>query len=156
MGRISGFYAVTLGHSTPWLITHRHKLTEGTLKITPVVHPKGESNISAGEKLPNCKFVILKPDGIIFTDSISRDSLAGMDFLCGEGEKTGPVVGLFLNHDDAMACSRCKEELKNLDSRWQNETTKVLQRIGNNHPIFIIPNPLEWGLSEEDLQIPAE
>ena len=150
---ICAFYAVTLGHPTPYLFTLRH--SQHDLRKIPVIYPRGEIGAIPGEKLPSGNLVIFYPDGIKLAEGISRIPGKTM-IIFNEEVLTRPVVGLFLDHQKAKDCFKCKKEPERLDPRWQEETTEVLGLIGNSHEIFIIPNSLEWVFSKEDLQSPVK
>lgn len=53
---------------------------------------------------------------------------------------TQKIAGLFLNEEAARSClSLSHREAEECDPRWEQETKEVLEAIGSNHPVFIIP-----------------
>lgn len=62
------------------------------------------------------------------------------------GDKTSPIVALFLKKDNAMECFN-SDNLQNCDKRWKEETLETLDEIGSVHPVFvpsIMEGPSYW------------
>lgn len=59
-----------------------------------------------------------------------------VDAVCW-GDRTSPIAALCLKKEEALMCLHSKE-LKGCDQRWRKETEKTLEKIGDNHPIFIL------------------
>lgn len=52
---------------------------------------------------------------------------------------TSPVVALFLDYGDGLACFR-QADLQPLDPRWRDDTLRTLAAIGPDNPKFILSN----------------
>ncbi len=102
-------------------------------------HPKG-SRLKGGRLLG-----LTRRGLILYNDAYFRPGEGGphkpsLFEECGysyEGERTGDVIGLFLKYDDAL---RCFYSLRHhcLDSEWETKTKEVLEKIGHDHPTFVI------------------
>jgi hypothetical protein len=51
--------------------------------------------------------------------------------------KSAPIAALFLEKKPAMVCSRTTE-LHPCDSRWEQETLKVVSAVESDHPVFAV------------------
>jgi len=126
------FYAVTQ--------TSVYQLTDKKdKKNTPIVKKialKGKSEIPMGRALKNGHLVGITRFGIIlYNDFKGRDPELINTALWGD--KTSPVVALFLDKKQALACLDSKS-LQVCDCRWQSHTKEVIKAIGKNHPVFIV------------------
>jgi len=52
------------------------------------------------------------------------------------GGGTSPIVGLFLQEDEARVCLN-SGELTPLNPRWRQQTEATLEAIGDDHPKFV-------------------
>jgi len=55
------------------------------------------------------------------------------------GDQTSAVVALFDNEAAAMQCFN-EPDLKPCDPRWIEQTRRVLNAIGDDHPTFFVPH----------------
>jgi len=147
---IHKFYAVTLSRSL-YLVSD-----EKDSHKTPIVEKialLGESRVLPGECLHNGELVGITRRGIFLyfkfygqestrSDKIQR--LEDVNTYYWGGHSTY-IVGLFLKESSARRCLNSKN-LKICDSRWKNKTTEVLKLIGDDHPVFILPQ-------DKDLEI---
>ena len=51
--------------------------------------------------------------------------------------RSSPIVALFETEEEAMKCFEA-ENPEPADLRWLDSTQKVLEKIGDNHPAFIV------------------
>ncbi len=56
------------------------------------------------------------------------------------GDSSKPIVALFLNKKNAIACAKSKNLVED-DKRWRVKTSEVLREIGFGHPFLIISRP---------------
>ncbi len=56
------------------------------------------------------------------------------------GDSSKPIVALFLEEKDAIACARSNNIVED-DKRWRMKTKAVLREIGFGHPFLIISRP---------------
>ena len=98
----------------------------------------GGSLLSIGKRL-----ILFFPTngGTVFERRIEKIS------PCHWGEQTALVVALFSGKDTALKCfyeiDPCSSPN---DPRWAKDTSKVLNEIGDRHPIFSICNDSELSL----------
>lgn len=55
------------------------------------------------------------------------------------GDQTSPVVALFEKEADAKECFN-EPNLKPCDPRWIEQTRRILDVIGEEHPVFFVPH----------------
>jgi hypothetical protein len=139
-GILHEFFAVTLSGS---LYHISDEFVNGCPSVVKIAR-KGESRVDVGERLRSGQLVGLVGRKIVLysEDAPLASSLKKQD--PGEvstylwGGHTSPVVALFLREEDAMACFLDKTEKTALDNDWRDYTQAALERIGKNHPVFII------------------
>lgn len=51
--------------------------------------------------------------------------------------KSSPIIALFAGQEEAMRCFE-SEDLQPADERWLDSTKKILEKIGDDHPVFVI------------------
>jgi hypothetical protein len=61
------------------------------------------------------------------------------------GGNTSQIVALFLNKEEALFCSS-QPDLRACDPRWINQTKKVLEEIGEDHPTITICHDRNFSL----------
>ena len=117
------FYAVT--------VTSVYRVTDKTDELgVPIVEKialNSNSRVAIGERLRGGTRVCVSPDGIILYNENNENHPSP------NGGRTSPIIALFLDRERAMECLESEKS----DSRWEEETKKVLNRIKDN-PVFII------------------
>ncbi|MBI1971315.1 MAG: hypothetical protein HYS52_00485 [Candidatus Wildermuthbacteria bacterium] len=133
-----------------WVVTKTsiyHVVSKG-----PDGHPaarkialRGISEIPVGDKLEGGTMIGICTFLLAFIDEKYGwlSPLTGFEREPGEvskqwwGERTSPIVGLFLSEDEARKCFE-EKNLRPRDPRWIEQTKTVVQAIGNEHPAFVI------------------
>jgi len=110
---------------------------------------RGKSKIPVGGRLTGGKFVGIMQNLVLYNQDHSKSGgIQRPDEIDSsfEGGHTSYIIALFLNKDEAMACSG-SENLKMFDPRWRKQTEEVLRVIGNkHHPVFILPRNKKLGI----------
>ncbi len=131
------FYAVT--KTSVYSVTD--KRDENGWPIVEKIALRKESFIPIGGRLENGRLVGVTSIGILLYDEDhprpGRRQLPEMVNIAFYGGKTSPIIALFLEKDEAMACSN-SENLEISDLRWRGQTEEVLNMIGNDHEVFVI------------------
>lgn len=128
-GILHEFFAVTLSGS---LYHISDEFVDGCPSVVKIAR-KGESQVDIGKRLSGGKLVCLADRRIYLND----EPMPMVDCYVPGGH-TSPVIALFLREEDAMACFLDKIEKTALDNDWRDYTRATLERIGKNHPVFII------------------
>lgn len=108
---------------------------------------RGNSSIPVGQRLSKTQMISIGKQiiGYIPEKYGSLHQLTGVERDISRvnttfwGGNTSFVVALFENEADAMKCFD-SSDLKPCDSRWIGQTKRVLELIGENHPVFFIPH----------------
>jgi hypothetical protein len=100
---------------------------------------KGESAIPVGGELENGTMIAITkqlqayiPEGGGMTSFQRRIEDVNTRYWGGNSSN---IIALFTTKKKAMDCF-AQEGLKPCDSRWIEETKKVIEKIGENHPAF--------------------
>lgn len=139
-GVLHEFFAVTLSGSV-YRISDEVK--DGCPNVVKIAL-RGESHIGVNERLRNGNLVGLIERRIIlyFEPHPPTDFPKHQDpwqintYFWGGG--TSSIVALFLREEDAMACFLDRVGKTALDEKWSNYTQATLERIGKDHPVFVI------------------
>ena len=136
---IHNFFAVTLSGSLYRISDRKNK--DGYPIVRRISGPKNP-NMLVGDCLKNGQAVGISELGICLFRPHPRYGLHfdRMNSINWGGGTSGPV-GLFLNRVSADKCIS-DGDFKALNKRYRAHTVAVLQKIGNNHPIFSISDRL--------------
>jgi hypothetical protein len=135
--KLDRFFAVTKTS------TYRVESEKGENRdpIVEKIALRGESRVQIGGRLHNGDFVgIMKGGLVLYIEDHPKDGRIQKPEEVNTafwGGHTSPIIGLFLELEEAMACHN-SENLEICDSRWRKETEETLRAIGNNHPVFIL------------------
>lgn len=106
----------------------------------PIVEKIAEKKISPfpiGGKLKNgSRIGIMLKMGIVLYNPSRREEKPEQVNIARWGGKTSSIVALFLEKDRAIRCLDSKN-ITMCDPRWKKETLETLEKIGNNHPVFV-------------------
>ncbi|MDO8510087.1 MAG: hypothetical protein Q7S15_00490 [bacterium] len=125
-------YAVTrtslyrLGSESGTSVLEKRAMRENTL-----------SRVEVGGKMAG-SFIALTKRGIILTHSRVLVDSSGNPLFEECGDRTSPIVALFFKEEYAKICLE-QADLTPFDSRWREQTKKVLQSIDPAHPFIFIP-----------------
>jgi hypothetical protein len=143
MSELHSFFAVTL--TSLYWVTDRKD--QHDWPIVMKIGIAGQSNIPVNAMLKNGTMVgITGPVGIMLYHPSSRSRLPEMVNVESWGDHTSPLVGLFLSEIGARECLATENRVV-CDPRFIEETRKVIDAIGSNHPVFVIA-------LEESLRLP--
>jgi len=139
-GILHEFFAVTLSGS---LYRISDEFVNGCPSVVKIAL-RGESQINVGERLRNGDLVGLIGRRIILYSephppadfSKHQDPWQINNYFWGGG--TSSIVALFLREKDARACFLDKADKIALDGDWREYTQATLERIGKDHPVFVI------------------
>ncbi len=103
---------------------------------------KGASLVKVGGRLHNGRLIAVTRLGLILYDEEfprpgRRQRIEEVSFIFWGGN-TSPIIGLFLDIQEAIICFNCLPNVKFGDKRWQKETQEVLDSIGDHHPVFVL------------------
>lgn len=143
------FFAVTF--TSVYRVTDAYQ-EDGLTPIVEKIALRGGSEISVGEKLvrstlPRHHVVYLSSEGItIFDASANASGCMEAATTRHQGGRTSPIVGLFLDQNEAMKCFALGSRI-NLDPRWQPQTEAVMTKIGSEHPVFRFSSHPEYEIT---------
>lgn len=140
---IREFYAVTMTSVYHVTDTGRNGDSPSAKKIAL----KGESSLPVGYRLENgggrliaiCSGLLAfipEAHGLLSPMTGYEREPAQVDTRWHEGN-TSPIVALFETNEEAIGCFE-SEDLGQADPRWLESTKRVLEKIGDNHPAFVI------------------
>lgn len=124
------FYAVTTNN----LVYKISIKKNGQPLLEKIANHSGNSKYDAEEKFSDGNAVAIGRHIFLYRTRAGRgnfESIASRNW----GGYTPIVVALFKTKKEAINCS-CKPCLEEFDSRFAEETKKVLVEIGENHPVF--------------------
>lgn len=139
---IKKFFAVT--HTSVYHI--KEKGDDGNPSVVKIAL-RGESPIPVGHKLKNTVMVSVGKNliGYIPEKYGLMHQLAGFERDISKvntvfwGGHTSFVVALFEKKADAMACLN-EPNLRPADPRFIKSTRNILEKIGDEHPVFFVPH----------------
>jgi hypothetical protein len=139
-GPIEEFYAVT---ETSAYQVSSEKDSDNT-PIVEKIDMVGKSMVSIGDRLHGGSLVGIMKDGLVlyledykWFSKHERPQRPEDVSIAFWGGRTSPIVALCLKKDDALTCLHSKG-LKRCDPSWRKETEEVLQKISDDHPVFIL------------------
>lgn len=142
MRHLSRFYAVTMSSSL-----YRADIGEGSPSLLKIAKGRNivEEGVKVGEKIEDGSMLAIAKFLLLFWPEkygtvhplVGFEREPAMVNICYWGRTTSSIVALFLNKKSASKCLGA-ENLQGCDVRWENETIRVLQRIGSNHPNCVI------------------
>ena len=138
---IHQFYAVT--NTSVYFVKDKEK--NGPNPFARKIALKGESAILVGEDLEGAMMIAITkqlqayiPEGGGMTSFQRR--IEGVNTRYWGGHSSN-IIALFTSKKKAMECFH-SEDLVDCDSRWIEDTKRVLRLIGDNHPTFEV---CHWG-----------
>ena len=144
---IHEFFAIT--ETSVYIITD--KKDENGIPTVEKIALRGKSKIPVGGKLRNGSLVgITKERILLYYESYPGHGkrLQRPEDANEWGGGTSQIIALFLNKEEAMNCSN-SQDLKAWDPRWEKQTKKVLNSIGDNHPVFVLSRTLAADLNKK-------
>ena len=131
MDELNEFFAVT--KDSAYKIENKRNINN--CPIVRQIRAQRKDNVTPSRKLTGGSHVGIMMTGIVLFSSSKKHREPEFNAMRW-GDKTSPVVALFLNKEDAMACFGLKD-LQECDPLWEKETLETWKKIGKNHPIFI-------------------
>ena len=131
MNELNEFFAVTKNS----VYKIKNKRNTSGCPIVRQIKTRREGNIIPDKELTGGPHVGIMMTGIVLFPS-SKEHRESEFNTMRWGDKTSPVIALFLNKEDATACFGLNN-LQECDPRWEKETLETWNKIGKNHPMFI-------------------
>jgi len=137
MNEIHEFFAVT--QTSVYVV--KDKIENGC-PIVEKIAANRESCIPVGGRLRNgsCVGIMLKTGIILYNPSKKSREPESVN-ISHWGGHTSPIIALFLEKEKAINCLNSENTIT-CDLKWKKETIETLEKIGNNHPVFV-PSVLE-------------
>ena len=129
---IHEFFAVT--RTSVYRVTDEEG--ENGWPIVEKIALRGESEIPIGKRLTEGYNVGIMKKGIVMFSSSRKHREPELINVYHWGGKTSSIIALFLKENRAMECFNSKNTTV-CDPRWKNETLETLDKIGNDHSVFI-------------------
>lgn len=136
------FYAVTL--TSIYRVNDRRN-KDDPFPVAKKIALRGESEISVGEELQNGSMIAITtqlqayiPEGGGMTSFQRKIEMVNTRWWGGH---SSDIVALFTTKKKAVDCF-AHSDLEPCDTRWIEDTKKVVKRIGENHPSFEV---CRWG-----------
>lgn len=151
------FFAVTVSDHSRSVYRVTYNPMDRKLEVVKVAL-SGESGVPVGGRLNEKDLVGISRNGLqLYTDELSHflddHEVLSLRRYAEEvnafhhGGHTSPIVALFFTLEVADDCFT-EEDLMPADLRWRKETEKVLNAIGDRHPVFV-PSKGHFGLFSE-------
>lgn len=133
MNEIHEFFAVT--QTSVYVIKDKK---ENGCPIVEKIAIRGKSAIPVGGRLNNGSSVgiLLRAGIILFNPSKTAREPESVN-ISRWGGHTSPIIALFLDKNKAINCLNTKNTTT-CDQRWKKETLETLEKIGNDHPVFVL------------------
>ena len=139
---IHQFYAVTI---TSVYVVKDRRNKDDPCPVAKKIALRGESELSVGTELENGTMIAITkqlqayiPEGGGLTSFQRRIEDVNTRYWGGHSSY---IVALFTTKKKAMDCF-VHPDLQPCDSRWIEETKKVIEKIGKDHPSFEV---CRWG-----------
>lgn len=136
------FYAVTL--TSIYRVNDRRNKDDPS-PVAKKIALKGESEISVGEELQNGSMIAITtqlqayiPEGGGMASFQRKIEMVNTRWWGGH---SSDIVALFTTKKKAVDCF-AQSDLEACDTRWIEDTKKVVKKIGENHPSFEV---CRWG-----------
>ncbi|MCK5212140.1 hypothetical protein KAJ89_05550 [Candidatus Parcubacteria bacterium] len=104
------------------------------------IKPGKKSGVSVGTRLKNGHLIGVTPKGIILYDEDhprsgqrQKPEMVNTAFWGGH---TSPIVALFIDKNEAIACLNAKNTIDPSD--WVRKTDETLKAISNSNSIFVL------------------
>lgn len=145
---LKSFYAVTRnsiylvsipdpGQEVPRIVKMGRGDSSNLVEVTKSMSGKKDDTVSVGNVIYSYN-----------SNQSGTDSISGM-LMSG---CTSNIIALFVTERDALICSR-SQNLAPVDTRWRQQTARVLKAIGKEHPFFSIAGtPDFWLMPEAEWQ----